>query len=96
MNSCKDCVCHLVCAIYAPNLNDILANDGRCSEFKKKADLVEVVRCNGCKHGRLIDKRKTPEKYFRDDAIVCECEDVVGDEPMIYPPSHFCSYGERK
>lgn len=54
------------------------------------------VLCKDCKKGRQIDKTKSPEKYFKDDCVVCECEDTVGDEPMIYPPFHFCSYGERK
>lgn len=35
MNSCRNCIHHLVCAIYAPNFNDIIANGGNCSEFKK-------------------------------------------------------------
>lgn len=60
------------------------------------ADVVEVVRCKDCKHSRPIDRTKSPEKYFRDDCIVCTCEDVVGDESMIYRTTHFCSYGERR
>lgn len=59
-------------------------------------DAVEVVRCKDCKQGRPINNNKYPEKYFNDHCVVCECESVVGDEPMIYLPSHFCSYGERK
>lgn len=59
-------------------------------------DVVEVVRCKNCKHGRPIDKTKSPEKYFKDDCVICECEDVVGDEPMVFLPSHFCGCGERK
>lgn len=60
------------------------------------ADVVEVVRCKDCKYGRPIDKTKEPEKYFKGDCIVCECWNVVGDEPTIYIPHHFCSYGERE
>lgn len=60
------------------------------------ADVVEVVRCKDCEHSREIDISKSPEKYFRQDCVVCECESVVGDEPMIYLPTHFCSYGERQ
>jgi hypothetical protein len=60
------------------------------------ADVVEVVRCKDCRNGRPIDKTRCPEKYFLDDCVVCECESVVGDEPMIYRPTHFCSYGERR
>ena len=60
------------------------------------ADVVPVVRCKDCKHSRPINKTRPPEKYFKDDCVVCECEDVVGDEPTVYVPYHFCSYGERK
>jgi hypothetical protein len=57
---------------------------------------VEVVRCKDCKFSRPLDKSKSPEKYFKNSCVVCECETVVGDEPMIYINTHFCSYGERK
>lgn len=61
-----------------------------------EVDAVKVVRCKYCKYGRSIDITKSPEKYFKNDCVVCECEDVVGDEPMIYRPDHFCSYGKRR
>ena len=59
-------------------------------------DTVDVTRCSKCIYGRPIDNTKCPEKYYKDDCVVCECEDVVGCEPMIYPPNHFCSYGKKK
>lgn len=65
-------------------------------EFMQPADAVEVVRCEKCLHGRNIDKNKVPEKYYRPECIVCKCEEVVGDEPMIYPPTHYCSFGKPK
>lgn len=60
------------------------------------ADVVEVVRCKDCRKGRPVNKLKSPERYFKAECIVCECEDVVDDAPMVYQPMHFCSYGERK
>ena len=60
------------------------------------ADVVEVVRCQDCKHGKSLDTTKPPFKYYKDSCVLCECEDVIGDEPMVYLPTHFCSYGERK
>ena len=63
-------------------------------ELQKK--VVEVVRCKDCQYGRPIDITKSPEKYYRDDCVVCECEDVVGEEPMIYQPDHFCRCGKRR
>ena len=59
-------------------------------------DAVEVVRCKDCKYGENIDTKNAPYKYYKPDCVVCKCEDVVGDEPMIYLPSHFCGYGERR
>ena len=59
-------------------------------------DIVEVVRCKDCNFSRPLDKSKSPEKYFKNSCAVCECETVVGDVPMIYINTHFCSYGERK
>lgn len=90
--TCKDCVHFEVCAYD----NATTEYSRLCAFVKPKADFVEVVRCKDCKHGRPIDKTKSPEKYYKDGCVVCECEDVVGDEPMIYLPNHFCSYGERK
>ena len=65
-------------------------------EKQSNIDAVEVTRCKNCKYGRPIDNTRSPEKYFKHDCVVCECEDVVGDESMIYPPSHFCSYGKER
>lgn len=64
--------------------------------IKEERDFVCVVRCRYCKHGRNLDETKSNEKYFKKECVVCECEDVVGDEPMIYLPTHYCSYGERR
>lgn len=54
------------------------------------------VRCRDCKHGRPPRFNTSPEMYLKQDSVVCQCSDVVGDEFMIYKPTHFCSYGERK
>ena len=34
MKSCVDCIHNLVCAIYGPSHNDILANNEECRNFK--------------------------------------------------------------
>ena len=96
--TCKDCISCDVCKLkeekvsLGTRVEELVADSFNC--FKNKADFVEVVRCSQCKYGRKIDKNRSPEKYFRNDCVVCECEDVVEDEPMIYPPTHFCSYGK--
>ena len=58
-------------------------------------DAEEVTKCFACKYSRPINRTKSPEKYFRDDCIVCECKDVVGDEHMIYPKEHYCGFGKK-
>ena len=59
-------------------------------------DAVCVTRCKNCRYGKPLDRTKPPFKYYKDGCIMCTCEDVVGDEPTVYVPYHFCSYGERK
>ena len=65
-------------------------------EDMMEEDGFEIVRCKDCKHGKSLDRTKPPFKYYKDSCVLCECEDVIGDEPMVYLPDHFCSYGERK
>lgn len=86
MNSCKDCVCHLVCGIYAPDFNDILANGARCPAFKKETDFAEVVRCKDCKHATFYSC-KNDACY---QGIICEYRIATGDE------NFFCACGERR
>lgn len=63
-------------------------------EQTRNIDIKKVIRCRNCKFSRELDRTKSPEKYFNSNCIVCECEDVVGDEPMIYLDSHYCSFGK--
>lgn len=60
------------------------------------SDMVSVVRCKNCKHSKPLDRTKPPFKYYKNDCVMCTCEDVIGDEPMVYFPNHYCSYGEEK
>ena len=60
------------------------------------ADVVEVVRCKDCTYGQSLDRTKPPFKYYKESCVMCTCEDVIGDEPMVYTPNHFCSYGVKK
>ena len=63
---------------------------------REGGDAVCVIRCKNCRYGKPLDRTKPPFKYYKDGCIVCTCEDVVGDEPMVYLPTHYCSYGEEK
>lgn len=97
--TCKDCVHYEVCKddfesgyLFEDNNGNYFTDD--CDNFKNKADFVEVVRCGRCKYSRELNKNKSPEKYYKNCCVVCECEDIVGDEPMIYHNEHFCGKGE--
>lgn len=50
MASCKDCIHKLLCPVYAPNFDDVLAQGYKCKSYINKADVVEVVRCCECKY----------------------------------------------
>lgn len=57
------------------------------------ADVVEVVRCKDCKHGRPMNERES--QLYVDGCVMCSKIDVNGDENAMLA-SDFCSYGERK
>lgn len=59
------------------------------------ADVVEVVRCKDCIHGKPIDTIVSC-RHYKPECIICSCEEVAGDGAMVYFPDHYCSYGERK
>lgn len=46
MASCKDCIHSILCPVYAPNFDDVLAQGDKCASYINKADVVEV------KHGK--------------------------------------------
>ena len=68
MKSCRECMHHLVCAIYAPNFNDILANGENCSEFRSEPNEAshivkeifdEIFSYTFYNYGRLIIDHNT-------------------------------------
>ena len=58
-------------------------------------EIEKVVYCCNCIHSKPIDRNVSPYKYYRPECIICQCEDVVGEEPMVYLPNHFCSFGKE-
>lgn len=78
---------HIEQGIVANAINDL---------FVTCKDVMSIVRCKNCKHGQSLDRTKSPFKYYKESCVMCTCEDVVGDEPMVYFPDHFCSYGVEK
>ena len=92
MATCKDCLYYDVCPLGLA----VKGKTGTCLKFKNKADVVEVVRCKGCKHfAEYTEQHKaTVEKADGDCFLrMVHCEDrqfwgVQYDD--------FCSYGKRK
>lgn len=64
----------------AETVKRIMEVDDSVPNAATVCDMVEVVRCNGCKNGETAE----------DGAVVC-C--IVGD---FRNPDFFCGYGERK
>lgn len=75
--TCKDCIHEIVCG------QDEVFKYGayECTEFKNKADFVEVVRCENCKYWI----------YWADEKR-CSCE----LHHIRTHRDDFCGYGERK
>ena len=48
MATCKDCICYDACQYHITEETDMTVAE--CDKFKNKADFVEVVRCEKCKH----------------------------------------------
>ena len=118
MSTCKDCLHYEVCGGFTPtdldadvfdycrkgNTDEIPDIDERCGNFKPKADYVEVVRCENCKHSCELAPHSEISPYYR------HCNLWRGEETKnvwhkykkyyadysIVEPTDFCSYGERK
>jgi hypothetical protein len=54
MTHCEKCISYDICEIHQDKMADefitFFPNNEDCPHFKNKADFVEVVRCNDCKH----------------------------------------------
>lgn len=81
MATCRDCIHHLICAVYAPNFDDVLANGESCSEFENGSHFVKVVRCKDCKYHRDLD-----------GGVKCQRIDGL----LMNFPDDYCSYGRRQ
>lgn len=80
MATCKECIHNDFC-----NVDGYIDADD-CTFFKNKADFVEVVRCEECRHkddcaGQMVH---TTRDYILEQNI------------STYNKVEFCSYGEPK
>lgn len=58
-----------------------------------------VVRCNDCIHSFILGDSplatEPPYKYYRKDCIMCGCEELVEDYPIVVTDTFYCGYGEK-
>jgi len=86
--TCRECIHHLMCAVYAPNFDDVLANGETCSEFKNEANFVEVVRCKDCLYCEEYHYEEEGENPY----IKLKCK--WSNYSRQY--NDYCSLGEKK
>lgn len=60
-----------------------------CHHFKNKADFVEVVRCEKCKHGDVSCHAKTKDG---EETIACYCH----LKKAVTDVDSYCPSGERR
>lgn len=81
MATCKDCLHFDVCEALESGNGIPKLHPLQCGCFKSQSNIVEVVRCKGCKN------------YV---ANYC-CRDIKGRTNMFFMNENdFCSYGKRK
>ena len=94
--TCKDCLHGELCMsrtdttpFTKTEYRDLDNVEKFCEDFKNKADYVEVVRCQKCKHGDVstFSLSKDGEEYIR---CYCSLKNAVTNV------DYFCSDGERK
>lgn len=63
-------------------------------------DAAPVVRCGECEHSFVLEDSplatEPPYKYYRKDCVMCGCEDLVGDYPVVVTDTFYCGYGKQK
>ena len=67
--TCKDCLSYGVCHVVY-DIGEFQEHAEVCESFKNKADFVEVVRCEKCKHGDVAIFSKTIDG---EETIGCYC-----------------------
>lgn len=83
--TCRDCIHENVCGYYV----EFKDNADECKHFKNKADFMEVVRCDKCKHGDVSTFSMTKDGQ-EEVACYCNLKKAVTDV------DYYCASGERK
>ena len=91
MATCKDCIHYDICVFHLKgNENE------KCSHFKNKAELGEVVRCKECEHWEAADDGISWNNEGRTDGACKMLWDVHYSERHHTEQDHYCGYGRRK
>jgi hypothetical protein len=88
---CKNCLSHLVCAIYNPNFDNYAPE---CHLYMGKDDYENIVRCRECKYWRDWQMAVTSHGFGPN---MGECHCAQWDNEYFYyltRDTDFCSYGE--
>lgn len=60
-------------------------------------DAVRVVRCKDCQFSVLLKdadfRNDPPWRYHSENCLVCCCNALIEDEPIIVEKDFFCAYG---
>lgn len=83
--NCSKCIHFKRCLHLGTLLRDGMIEEAEsfCGDFEVKTDVVEVVRCKGCK--MFVEDEK---------ALVTYCKRELKN--LIVKADDFCSYGERR
>lgn len=69
------------------------------SNAMNRAPLLEITKCAECVWGtpwkEFPRRNEPPYKHYRQDILFCECEELVGDEPVPVAPDFFCGYSRK-
>jgi hypothetical protein len=83
VGNCGDCIHFEVCSVWNKKFIALrIKRQSVCEHFKNKADFVEVVRCEKCKHYGLYE-------HIEDFDGKCTLSGIEFDKDF------HCSYGER-
>mgnify|MGYP006988401526 CR=1 FL=1 len=80
--TCKDCIHEEVCDQSSRRMWSAMSGETECSDFKNKADFVEVVRCKDCKYFACYNPN---DKYC-----------MFGNALSVSNDNSYCGYGESK
>lgn len=87
---CEKCLHEEVCDQSSRQMWSAMAGETECSDFKNKADLVEVVRCKDCRSAYI-------NSFSAQSGVaLCRFWTNRSQSQVVMQQDDFCSYGERR